>query len=278
MDEAQIIDTEHMGLGGTIGAWLDRGLIIDPGPASTVPRVLEGLGEGFVPRAILLTHIHLDHAGGTGTLLERFPGTPVYVHEVGAPHVVDPSRLWKSATRLYGSEHMTELWGDVRPVPAECVTALSGGERVEGFDVLHAPGHAGHHVVYLSDDGTAYVGDVAGVRTPPGDLTVMPTPPPEIDVEAWLDTIAQLAERRPERLRLTHFGEIAPAAEQLDTAAASLRLTSGWAREGDHEAFARRLEDLIGSQPPLAAERMRAAMPPDQVMAGLERYWAKRSS
>jgi glyoxylase-like metal-dependent hydrolase (beta-lactamase superfamily II) len=265
-----------MGIPGTIGAWEDDGLVVDPGPASTIPTLLEGLGEGFEPRALLLTHIHLDHAGGTGTLLERFPGTPVYVHEIGAPHLVDPSRLWKSAARLYGAERMTELWGDVRPVPAEAIRVLRGGERVEGMDVMHAPGHAGHHVVYLGDAGEAYVGDVAGVRTPPGTLTVMPTPPPEIDVEAWLRTIATLAERRPERLRQTHFGEVEPAAEQLEVAAESLRRTSEWAREDDRETFAARLEALIDTQPPEAARRMRNAMPPDQVWLGLERYWRKR--
>lgn len=273
---ARVIDTEHMGTPGSIGAWEHDGLIVDPGPASTIPAVLEGLGEGFEPRAILLTHIHLDHAGGTGTLLERFPGTPVYVHEIGAPHMIDPSRLWKSAARLYGEDRMTELWGDVRPVPAEVVTTVAGGERIEGLDVIYAPGHAGHHVVYLSDAGEAYVGDVAGVRTPPGTLTVMPTPPPEIDVEAWLDSIATLAERQPRLVRMTHFGEVAPADEQLAIAAESLRRTADWARRDDREAFAARLGALIDTQPPAAAERMRSAMPPDQVWLGLERYWRKR--
>jgi glyoxylase-like metal-dependent hydrolase (beta-lactamase superfamily II) len=274
---ARIIDTEHLGLGGTIGAWVSGDdVIVDPGPGSTLDRVIARLGEGFEPRAILLTHIHLDHAGGTGALVARFPATPVFVHEGGAPHVIDPTRLWKSASRLYGEENMDALWGEVQPVPAGNVRTLSGGERVEGLEVLHTPGHAGSHVVYLGDDGAAYVGDVAGVRTPPGELTVMPTPPPEIDVETWLESIDRLAERAPERLRLTHFGEVAEAGAQLDAAAASLRLTSSWAAEGDEAAFARRLEALIDTQPALAAKRMRAAMPPDQVMSGLIRYWRKK--
>ena len=273
---ARLIDTMHMGIESSIGAWESDGLIVDPGPAVTIPHVLEQLGPDFEPRAILLTHIHLDHAGGTGTLLRRFPGTPVYVHEAGAQHVIDPSRLWKSAIRIYGEERMLELWGETLPVPEEVVTTLSGGERVEGMDVLHAPGHAEHHVVYLDDEGSAYCGDVAGVRTPPGELTVMPTPPPEIDVEAWLRSIDALAERKPERVRMTHCGEIAPALAQLETAAASLRLTAGWAEAGEREMFAAKLDELIDSQPAIAAQRMRNAMPTDHVWLGLERYWRKR--
>jgi glyoxylase-like metal-dependent hydrolase (beta-lactamase superfamily II) len=140
---------------------------------------------------------------------------------------------------------MTELWGEMLPVDPRRVTALSGGERVEGTEVLATPGHAGHHVVYLDEaDGSAYVGDVAGVRIPPADLTLMPTPPPEIDVEAWLRSLDALADRRPESLRLAHFRE--------------------------------RLGDLIAAQPPESAERMRLVMPPEQLWLGLERYWRKR--
>ena len=124
---ARLIDTMHMGIESSIGAWESDGLIVDPGPAVTIPHVLEQLGPDFEPRAILLTHIHLDHAGGTGTLLARFPGTPVYVHEAGARHVIDPSRLWNSAIRIYGEERMLELWGETLPVPEEVVTTLRGG-------------------------------------------------------------------------------------------------------------------------------------------------------
>lgn len=274
---ARLIDTMHMGRDRVIGAWETGGVIVDPGPASTAPTLLEGLADVDV-RAILLTHIHLDHAAATGTLLRRFPDARVYVHEIGAPHVIDPSRLLKSAARLYGAEHMQELWGEVLAVEESRVTALGGGETVEGFEVLAAPGHAAHHVVYLDEaDGSAYVGDVAGVRIPPGEVTVMPTPPPEIDVEAWSQSIARLAERAPERLRLTHFGEVEDAAEQLDAAEDSLRRGAELARAGDREAFLAAIEAEIGSQPASAAERMRAAMPPEQVWLGLERYWRKRA-
>ena len=267
----------HLGTDRVIGAWERDGVVIDPGPASTVATVLAGLEEVEV-RAILLTHIHLDHAAGTGTLLRHFPGARVYVHEVGAPHLIDPERLLRSAARLYGADRMTELWGEVLPVDASRVTALSGGETVEGLEVLPAPGHATHHVVYLDDaEGTAYVGDVVGVRIPPGAVTVMPTPPPEIDVEAWSRSIARLAERGPERLRLTHFGEVAEAAAQLEAAERSLRHTAELARGGDRERFLAAVEAEIGAQSEDAAERMRAAMPPEQVWLGLDRYWRKRA-
>ena len=250
-------------------------MIIDPGPSTGLDAVLAALGNRQ-PEAILLTHIHLDHAGGTGSLLARFPDLRVYVHEVGAPHVIDPSRLLSSAERLYGDQ-MQRLWGEVLPVPEQNVTALSGGEIVAGLEVLYTPGHAGHHVSYLDpDSGDAFVGDVAGVRIPPGEVTLMPTPPPEIDVELWLESIEALRTRRPERLHLTHFGTVDDADAQLDAAAERLRGQSELARTGDQVAFMRKLGSLVDEQDADAAERMRQAMPLDQAWSGLERYWRKR--
>ena len=140
--------------------------------------------------------------------MRRFPGLRVYVHEVGIPHLVDPAKLIASAARLYGDD-MARLWGEVAAVPAGNLVALSGGEVVEGFRVAYTPGHAGHHVAYLHEDsGDAYVGDVAGVRVPPGDFTLMPTPPPDIDLEAWERSLEAVREWRPSRLCLTHFGPV----------------------------------------------------------------------
>ncbi len=275
---ARLIDTRHMGRDRVIGAWLDDGVLIDPGPASTVAPVIEAVREsGAELEAVLLTHIHLDHAAGAGTVLEAFPSARLYVHEVGAPHVIDPTRLWASAARLYGAERMLEMWGEVLAVPAERVSVVRGGETVAGLEVIPTPGHAAHHVVYFDrEEGSAYVGDVAGVRIPPGERTVMPTPPPEIDVEAWHGSIAAVAERKPERLRLTHFGEIGDAAAQLDAATEALAQMASRAEPGEREGFLTWLEARIDAQDGEAAERMRAAMPPEQVWLGLERYWAKR--
>jgi glyoxylase-like metal-dependent hydrolase (beta-lactamase superfamily II) len=270
-----LIDTEHMGVDRVIGCWVHGDVLVDPRTGSTVPTLLEKLGD-LEPRAILLTHIHLDHAGGTGTLLRSFPEARVYVHESGAPHMADPSRLLSSAGRLYG-DRMEELWGEVAPVPERSLVPLRGGETVAGLEVMHTPGHASHHVTYLDgSDGTAYVGDVAGVRIAPAELTVMPTPPPEIDVEAWQDSLRRLAAREPARLRLTHFGEVEPAAAQLALCSDRLGEMAEWARAGDRDGFGRRLAALIDDQEADAAERMRVAMPPDQVWAGLDRYWRKR--
>src|SRR5918998_3259652 len=204
------IDTRHMGNEKVICAWEVDGVLIDPGPQSTEATLLEALA-GEVPRALLLTHIHFDHAGAAGALVRRWPDLPVYVHERGAPHLADPAKLVASAARLYGGEDgLARLWGEVVPVPEANLRVLTGGETgVEGaFRVEYTPGHASHHVCYLHEDsGWAFVGDMAGVRVPPGPFTLAPTPPPDIDVEAWERSLETIAGWEPERLRLTHFGE-----------------------------------------------------------------------
>src|SRR5215203_5266630 len=157
---SHLIDVMHLGNDRVIGAYELEGLIVDPGPSTCLDTLLAGLAAE--PRALLLTHIHLDHAGATGSLVKRFPDLRVYVHEVGAPHLVDPAKLLESAGRLYGDD-MWELWGEVAPVPEDRLHPLSGGEVVEGFRVAYTPGHASHHVSYLNEaTGDAYVGDVAG--------------------------------------------------------------------------------------------------------------------
>ena len=271
---SQLIDLMHLGHDRVIGAYELDGVIVDPGPASCLETLLHGLEHE--PRVLLLTHIHLDHAGATGVLVRRFPRLRVYVHEIGAPHLVDPDKLLASARRLYGDD-MERLWGEVAPVPAGNIVALNGGEAVEGFRVVYTPGHAGHHVAYLHEHGDAYVGDVAGVRIPPGSFTLMPTPPPDIELEAWERSLDAIAERRPRALCLTHFGRVVEVGEQLERARARLREAAQRARTGDRDGFLRALhaeldERLDGA----AAERFRQAAPPEQLWLGLERYWRKR--
>lgn len=275
MAAARLIDTRHLGRDRVIGVWERDGALIDPGPASTIDTVLAGLPGGR-PRSVLLTHIHLDHAGAAGALVARFPDLPVHVHEVGAPHLVDPARLLASAERLYG-DRLGELWGEVLPVPAANVIPLAGGETVEGLEVIAAPGHASHHVVYADPGGDAFVGDVAGIRIPPGGGVWLPTPPPDIDLELWRASIAAVAERRPARLLLTHFGAVDEPARHLAAAAAELDWLDAESRAGDRERFLAALERRIDAEPPALAERTRQAMPPAQVWAGLERYQGLRA-
>jgi glyoxylase-like metal-dependent hydrolase (beta-lactamase superfamily II) len=273
---ARPIDTMHLGLDRVIAAWEREGALIDPGPERSIETVLAGLEEE--PRAILLTHIHLDHAGATGALVRRFPSLRVYVHESGAPHLIDPSKLLRSAGRLYGEE-MDRLWGEVLPVPEENIVPLSGGEEVEGLRVLYAPGHASHHVVYFDpDSGDAFVGDVGGVLIPPGDEVLIPTPPPDIDVELWRASLAGVRELEPARLAMTHFGPAADPPAHLEAAERELARLAEAARPGDRAAFMAGLEERIADRPRDQAERIRSAMPPEQVWLGLERYWRKRES
>ena len=266
----------HLGRDRVIGAYEMEGLIVDPGPSSCLEALLAGLdGE---PRALLLTHIHLDHAGASGSLVRRFPKLRVYVHEVGAPHLVDPAKLLSSARRLYGEE-IERLWGEVAAVPASNVVALGGGERVEGFRVAYTPGHASHHVAYLHEaTGEAYVGDVAGVRIPPLQYTIAPTPPPDIDLEAWERSLKTVADWDPQRLCLTHFGRVDDVERQLERVLEGLRTNAERARQGDRERFLAELEAEIESEADEeVTERQRQAAPAEQLWLGLERYWRKRS-
>jgi glyoxylase-like metal-dependent hydrolase (beta-lactamase superfamily II) len=197
--------------------------LIDPGPASTRETLLQqlqrhGLGVGDLS-AILLTHIHLDHAGATGALVRENPRLAVYVHSRGAPHMVDPSKLIDSATRLWGDE-LPRLFGKTLPVPAENLRILAGGETLElgtrKLGVAYTPGHASHHVSYFDEqDGVAYVGDTAGIRIENGPYILPATPPPDINLELWDASFAKILERRPARMFLTHYGFSKNPAEHL---------------------------------------------------------------
>ena len=188
--------------------------LVDPGPSSTLPRLRAALAASGIAMAdvteILITHIHLDHAGATGTLVREHPRLRVFVHEKGAPHMANPEKLVASATRLYG-DAMDRLWGEVAPVPPAAMTVLAGKERIGAggrtFDVEYTPGHASHHVSFFDrDSGVALVGDTAGVKLTPDGFVMPPTPPPDVDLEAWRDSLARIERWRPGTLFLTHFG------------------------------------------------------------------------
>ena len=273
----RLIDLRHLGRPRVIGCWVVGDVLIDPGPTSCLDTLLEGLG-GDRPRALLLTHIHLDHAGSSGSLVERWPDLEVYVHERGAPHLIDPSRLLESARRLYG-ENMDPWWGEMVPVPEANVRVLNGGEGVlEGaFAVTYTPGHASHHVSYLHE-GTAYVGDVAGVRITDSSLTIPPTPPPDIDLELWHESIERVRAWRPERLAITHFGGYEDADHQLDELSTRLDEWAERVREADEAAFTAAVAAEVeeGADSGLLPTYTQAAAP-TQLYAGLERYLRKRA-
>jgi glyoxylase-like metal-dependent hydrolase (beta-lactamase superfamily II) len=271
-----LIDVMHLGRERVIGCWQVGEALIDPGPASCLPTLLAAL-EDERPGALLLTHIHLDHAGASGSLVRRWPDLEVYVHARGAPHLADPSRLLKSAKRLYGDE-MERLWGEVLPVPERNLRVLEGGERLLGehFEVAYTPGHASHHVSYLHEE-TAFIGDVGGVRINPSPLTIPPTPPPDIDIEAWNRSIERVAAWQPQRLAVTHFGSSEDVSGQLDEVGQRLDDWAQRARRENLETFVAGITAEIerGAEPGTPPAYAQAA-PPEQMYLGLDRYWRKR--
>ena len=275
----RVIDVLHLGNPRVIACWEHDGVLVDPGPESSLETLLEALG-GERPRAVLLTHIHFDHAGATGALVERWPDLPVHAHRKGARHLADPERLVASATRIYGEEGMRALWGRVVPVPEANLHPLDGGETVLGdYRVEYTPGHASHHVCYLHEPtGTALCGDVAGVRIEPVDLVIAPTPPPDIDVEQWDASIEILRGWAPERLALTHFGGVDDVGRQLDEVHEALHLQRDKVAQLDLEGFVEwqrgRIEAV--SDPETAAAAVQAA-PPEHLWHGLRRYLELRA-
>jgi glyoxylase-like metal-dependent hydrolase (beta-lactamase superfamily II) len=278
MDSAAIrtIDVRQLEHEGVICAYLLGDVLIDCGPASCVDTLLEALGP-VRPRVLALTHIHLDHAGAAGTLTARWPDLEVWVHERGAPHLIDPAKLLASATRLYGDD-MERLWGEVLPVPAANVRALSGGEELDGIEVAYTPGHASHHVCYWHPrTATAFTGDVAGVRAPGAGYVLAPTPPPDIDVEAWQASIERVREWRPDALAITHFGVFSDVPYHLDAIERSLAVAAQRARELSAEEFiAATHADIAADGGALGTDTYTLGAPFDQAYAGLERYWSKR--
>lgn len=219
------IDLLHQGNERTIAAYVvdtdDGPALFDCGPTSTIGALKAGLGDHGLAltdiRHLLLSHIHLDHAGAAGVLVREHPGLQVHVSGIGAPHLVEPERLERSARRLYGDSFDT-LWGQLAPVPEANVHVV--GDRVLGLECFRTPGHASHHVSYLDRDGTLYAGDAAGVRIQPGHFVLPPTPPPEFDLDTWQETLEEIERRDPERLALIHWG----VAEHPQRHLAELRL------------------------------------------------------
>jgi glyoxylase-like metal-dependent hydrolase (beta-lactamase superfamily II) len=266
--------------------------IVDPGPSSSLPAMRAALhAAGLSLRDvtdIVLTHIHLDHAGATGTLVAEQPQLRVWVHELGAPHLVAPEKLLASAARLYG-DAMDRLWGEVRPVPPGVIRTLAGGERISAggrdWDVAYTPGHASHHVSYFdAGSGIAFVGDAAGIRLPES-YVLPPTPPPDIDLELWSDSLRRIEEWRPETLFVTHFGPSSPSGAHLMEMRSHLELVGRLAeeslgREGTDEVreawFSDRLRRELRRRVGEVAGTYEFAGRFDLNWRGLARYWRKK--
>ncbi|MFQ5855434.1 MAG: MBL fold metallo-hydrolase [Anaerolineae bacterium] len=297
-DELRLIDLRFLDLPHLIGTYVllgDEPALVDPGPTSTLPSLEAGLAELGLAlddiRTLLLTHIHLDHAGATGALVARYPELQVYVHERGAPHMMSPERLLRSAGRLYG-EWLEYLWGEVRPVPERNLIALRGNETLRlgrrSVHVYDAPGHAYHHVAYFDEaSGAAFVGDVAGVRLPGMPYVRPATPPPEVDLEAWQDTLDALHAIEPSRLLLTHYGSGLDPAEHIEDFRARLlrwaeTVHQGLADGEDESAQIAQLGALAHEELGSDAESdvhvsYQLATPIEQSWQGLARYWRKRA-
>lgn len=270
--------------------------LIDPGPSTTIETLRLSLTHKEIAiadvRQLLLTHIHLDHAGATGTLVRENPSIEVLVHQRGAPHMADPAKLLASATRLYGEADMARLWGEFLPVPAKNLRALEGGETIlaggRELDVAYTPGHASHHVSYFDRASrVAFVGDTAGIRRGPGTYVMPPTPPPDIDLEMWRESEARILAWDPDTLFLTHFGPFHGARLQLQQLRENI---DGWNRivkrliadqslseEARQQKFVeeafRELRRVVGE---VEAEQYGRAGRLDYSWQGLARYWRKR--
>lgn len=266
--------------------------LVDPGPTSCLDTLRRALAvQGIAPRdlrRILLTHIHLDHAGATGTLVQEHPDIEVYVHERGAKHLIDPAKLLDSAGRVFGS--MSALWGSMLPVPADRLRVLHGGEQLRlggrSFAVAYTPGHASHHVSYFDAvNGMAWVGDAAGVRVGRSGFVMPPTPPPDINLELWNQSLALIRAWRPALLFLTHFGPVEQVHEQLERIGSRLRetaemvrrsLDSGSDPDGQFAAYREEYIRRFLSEPDASA--CETVAPMRHNWTGLARYWTKQKA
>ena len=299
-DGLGVIDLRFRGEGKLIAAYVldttDGLLVIETGPANAAEVLLQGIRDlqrdPADIRHIAVTHIHLDHAAAAGVLLQSLPQAKLYVHSIGARHMIDPSRLLDSAGRIYGDQ-MEPLWGVMQPVPADHVVTVDDGDQIRAgnvtLDVVYTPGHASHHVAYsIADRGVVFTGDVAGVRIPPSGLVWPPTPPPDIDAEAWHMSIGKLRALNPDRLLLTHFGPFDNVEDHLDQLEARIDrwvdLIARLEAEGlDRDELAERLKLDAQDEMQAAGEStdvqgaVSNVTPFGMAVDGLTRYLRKRS-
>lgn len=295
----ETIDLNFMGAEGIIASFLLTGggsaAIVETGPTTCIESLMQGLSSNGVEpgdvEQVFLTHIHLDHSGASGNLAEFLPNATFYVHELGHPHLVDPSKLVKSSTRIYG-EKMEELWGEIRPVPEDRLKKLEGGEEIEVAGGLirahYTPGHAYHHLAFHeTESGVLFAGDVAGVRMPGQSYVKPPTPPPEVDIEAWNGSIETMRKLAPQSLCPTHFGCYEDVERHLSELEQRLedwlllveeRIDEGRSQEDIAEELGTRSDEelLREGGDPGDSERYELAANYEMLVAGLFRYVTKQ--
>ena len=280
MGQPALIDLLHLGRSRSLAVYLVDGpepTLIDCGPGSCLATLERALAAHCMRvddlRHLLLTHVHLDHAGAAGRLVAANPSLTVHVSEEGAPHLLAPDRLERSARRLFGAE-FDRLWGPMAPVPRSNLRVARG--RIAGFECFKTPGHAIHHISFMDDEGSCLSGDATGIRIPPWTEVVPGTPPPDIDLDAYSRSLAAIASRHPERLCLSHFGIFDDISEHLECVRRRLALWSRWVRDGAtrEEFVAMARAELSGQAEALEAIELAAPFEPSH--AGLERYWATR--
>jgi glyoxylase-like metal-dependent hydrolase (beta-lactamase superfamily II) len=293
------VDVEFLGQPGIIATAVLHGTagvaLVDPGPSTSLENLRNALMRMGIRiadvRHVLLTHIHLDHGGCAGTLVRQNPSIEVCVHERGAPHLVDPTKLLASATRLYGQD-MDVLWGEFLPVPAASLRVLKGGDHLVAggreLDVAYTPGHASHHVSYFDPASrVAFVGDTAGIRRGSGAYVLPPTPPPDIDLEAWRESERRILAWDPETLFLTHFGAFHGARVHFQELFSRLADWSGIVRrlladglltdeEREKNFVNEAMQDLRRTVGETEAARYSRAGRLDYSWQGLARYWRKK--
>ena len=293
-----LLDLDFQGSPRVVAAYLITGpyghTLIETGPGSTLPaleRAVAATGArlGDVTQ-LLVTHIHLDHAGAAGSLLRRLPNARLFVHPVGAPHMIDPSRLLKSATRIYG-DRMDALWGAFEPCPKNRVERLADGAEIvcgtRTLQALHTPGHASHHIAFHDPEHhSAFTGDVGGVRLRGATYVRPPTPPPDIDVEAWHASVDRLRALGLKAVDLTHFGRFADPSPHFDDLLFRLDEWTRWVREWvaagrTPDEMAVELQrrsnvDIAANVPdPVLAQAYELATPSRMTVDGLARYLAR---
>jgi glyoxylase-like metal-dependent hydrolase (beta-lactamase superfamily II) len=293
----RVVDLQFLGRAGRIAAGVvltpAGALVVDPGPASCLPRLTAGLAEiGIQPHqlhGLLLTHIHLDHGGAAGTLVRQYPHLMVYVHGRGAPHLTDPAKLLASATRLYGDQ-MDRLWGEFAAVPEANLVVPADGEALDfggaTFDVAYTPGHASHHLCYRDRrSGVVFAGDTGGIRVGPSAYVLPPTPPPDIDVRAWQESLARLRAWKPSGVCVTHFGLYRDAEAHLDVLSREIdawdelagRVLSGEPPESRMARFVQAVRERVRERVTAdEAQSYAESMSLEDCWSGLERYWQKR--